>query len=164
VNQWWCVPDIYALLTTGKEQVLKPGMRAIWSIRALYEAGIITAPLIPSRPLPQDALPSVHKLYDGFCYLLRLRSLYDSGQEGTPFSWAFAAHWCGIGSPNTIARAQKWLLSRGYLRVVPPDPPGGSPPCTSTLFALGDPSPVPRSNAAPKGSRRNGAPSYQASA
>ena len=133
---WWPLPDVYAALVTGKGLLLKKGERAIWWIRALHQIGRVNPPLKNHYPLPTDTdrlkgvmqvknpepvdkpytikTETVKKLYDGFVYLMELRQLYGE-QESAPFSWTFAADWCGIGSMSTIQKAMHWLLQNGYL-------------------------------------------------
>lgn len=115
---WWPLPDVYAAVTSGKAEPLTSGERAVWWIRALHEAGYINPSTQIARDLPEDAPKQARKLYEGFIYLLSLRREYDHHQaEEAPFSWRFAAKWCGIKGASSISRGMKWLLAHGYLRV-----------------------------------------------
>ena len=114
-DEWWYLPDLFAAVTTGKPETLSKGVRAAWWLRALHESGIVVASRLPCPQIPREAPALARKVYEGFCYLLQLRKLYDGHQRATPFSWRFAAHWCGIGSPSSVQQAMQWLLGRRYL-------------------------------------------------
>jgi hypothetical protein len=60
---------------------------------------------------------SVKQVYTGFLDLLRAKWLHTPG-EPTPFTWSFAAAWCGMRSAGYVVSAIKWLLKEGYLRHV----------------------------------------------
>lgn len=114
-NVWWPLPDLYLSRTLGREERCSVGVRALWWLRLLHEAGEVDLPDLPFVPLMGGAPPAARKLYDGFIYAARLRELYCPRQEGTPFSWRFARQWCGIGSDATVKEAMLWLLRAGYL-------------------------------------------------
>ncbi|MCL6596696.1 MAG: bifunctional DNA primase/polymerase [Firmicutes bacterium] len=137
--EWLAVPDVFASVVTGKPQRLTPGERAVWHLRAAAEAKIVQPPTVAAAPLPADAPDSVRAYYQGFLRLLALRALYDGTQTAAPFSWRFAAGWCGIGSPNTVQKAAAWLLARGYLVAVRPDGTEDRGSRSVTMFALGRP-------------------------
>lgn len=136
-HEWWALPDLFAIFTTGKLRRLGRGERALWWLRALDELDIARPGEIVCSRLPGGAPAAARKLYEGFHYALRLRTLYQPGQAGMPFSWRFAAHWCGIGSQATVSRGMKWLLGHGYLRKLKPQIEGIGAPCQTTLLALG---------------------------
>ena len=60
---------------------------------------------------------SVRMAYRGFVHLLACKWLYTAGAP-TPYSWRFAAAWCGPHSIAQIGGAMTWLLKRGYVRHV----------------------------------------------
>jgi len=111
----WLLPDVYAACITGKVEKLKGGEMLVWWFRCLADLGYIDPPSMHAHKLPDDAPESVRKLYKGFIHLLALRTFYDPEQVGAPFSWRFAEGWCGIGSPNTVQKAMRYLLERGYV-------------------------------------------------
>ena len=132
---WFTLADVWAAHETGEVRKLGKGEGVVWWLRCLHEIGAIGIPEVAHYELPGDARESVCKLYDGFVYLLRLRTVYDKTQrQAAPFSWRFAMSWCGIGSMHTIQRGMLWLLKRGYLVKV-----GETTGRKISLFALGKP-------------------------
>ena len=136
-NACWLLPDVYASFITGKTVKLEGASRIVWWLRCLDDLGYIKRPAMHAHKLPDDALISVKKLYDGLKYLLELRTLYNPEQVGAPFSWRFAQSWCDIGSPNTVEKAMKYLLERGYVYQV-----RGITSTKLTILALGKPRPI----------------------
>ena len=142
-GEWLSLGEVYAARVTGKVQTLSAGERAVWHLRAAVDGRLLQPPVIAAPPLPHDAPQSVRKYYDGFRRLLAIRALYDATQNAAPFSWRFAASWCGIASPSTIQKSAAWLLARGYLQRVPQarepaeDSTAGRRPIA--VFALGRP-------------------------
>jgi hypothetical protein len=49
--------------------------------------------------------------------LLRAKWLYTAG-DPTPFTWTFAAAWCGMRSAGYVVSTIKWLIKEGYLQQV----------------------------------------------
>jgi hypothetical protein len=134
----WPLVDVYASVVVGKPLKLRKGERAIWWLRALDEMGELNLPGLVRRELPQEAKQAVRIAYDGFCYLLRLRQLYEPSQAA-PFNRTFAAKWCNTDT-DTIRRGMSWLLSRGYLTIASrgrPNHAEGGP--ALTFFAIGMP-------------------------
>jgi hypothetical protein len=134
----WPLVDVYASCKIGKPVELRTGERAIWWLRALDEMGEINLPGLVRRELPQEAKQAARVVYDGFCYLLRLRQLYEPSQAA-PFNRTFAAKWCNTDT-DTIRRGMSWLLSRGYLTIASrgrPNHAEGGP--ALTFFAIGMP-------------------------
>ena len=58
----------------------------------------------------------VRKVYEGFEFLLACKWRH-TPQAPAPFSWRFAAAWCGLGERH-IGEAMRWLLAHGFLRRV----------------------------------------------
>ena len=130
----WLLPDVYAACMTGKVEKLKGGERLVWWLRCLADLGYIDPPSMHAHKLPDDAPESVKKLYKGFISLLALRTLYNSEQVGAPFSWRFAAGWCGISSHSTVQKAMRYLLERGYVYKI-----RNTESSKLTILALGKP-------------------------
>ncbi len=86
---------------------------AVWSIRLLVEAGLLKPAAVPHRPLANTAPARAAKLYEGFLLLLGCKWLHTHG-DASPFSWRFAAAWCGLTERNA-GDAMHWLLKHGYL-------------------------------------------------
>ena len=89
---------------------------ATWQLRLLAEAGILAPYSAPVRPLPSDVRPAVRTVYEGFLFLLACK-WWHTPEAPTPFSWRFAAAWCGVGERH-VGEAMQWLLAQGYLRQV----------------------------------------------
>jgi hypothetical protein len=139
-REWYSLGEVYAAHVTGRLRSLRPGERAIWHLRAAVDTGYLRSPAILASTLPGDAPRPARKLYDGFCRLLEIRALYDKTQDTAPFSWRFAAEWCGIGSPPTVQKAMTWLLANGYMeRVAGKAPDGTAGRRELTVFRLGHP-------------------------
>ena len=152
--EWWLLPDVLAAVRTGDARKLSSGERAVWLLRGLAELGRVTLPTIVAPPLPDDAPGSARKLYGGLSLLLAVRELYEPGQaeRGCPFSWSFAAGWCGIGSPATVGKGMRWLFDRGFLRVTAPGSSiGQGGKRRAALIAIGNPN---RSGSAVLGEER----------
>lgn len=86
---------------------------AVWSLRLLVEAGLLRPVAVPHKPLSNTAPARAVKVYEGFLLLLGCKWLHTSG-DASPFSWRFAAAWCGLTERNA-ADAMRWLLKHGYL-------------------------------------------------
>jgi hypothetical protein len=56
----------------------------------------------------------VQTVYSGFLTLLGCKWLHTPG-EASPFTWKFAAAWCGLNE-RTVAKAMRWLLGAGYIQ------------------------------------------------
>ena len=124
------LPDLYAAHIKGKYKPLGAGERALWWIRCLVDLGYIDYPRMLARSLPDDAPESAQILYSGFLRLLGIRKLYDGSQEEAPFSWRFAAGWCGGLTNYKIKQGMAWLLGNGYLHK------RGTTTSRTTLFGL----------------------------
>ncbi len=137
--KWWPLPDCYAAVTTGQLRLLGDGERVIWWARALHQLGYIELTEgIHARRLPEPGpgdtyifknveggrvsyhtvkRESVARVYEGFQYLLQLRSRYDPNQKGSPFSHRFAAGWCGV-SVTTVGKAMRYLMQNKLIQVL----------------------------------------------
>jgi len=85
-----------------------------WAIRLLIEGGVVEPAQVPHRPLESDAPKSASRVYAGFLELLSCKWLYTKDAP-TPFSWRFAAAWCGMGE-RQAGEGMSWLLSHGYIK------------------------------------------------
>jgi hypothetical protein len=114
--EWYTLPDVCASLAY-REPVRQRGPSvATWQLRLLVEAHILEPYPVPSRPLPLGVRPAVRKVYDGFLFLLACK-WWHTPEAPTPFSWRFAAAWCGLGAYH-VGDAMRWLLAHGFLRQV----------------------------------------------
>jgi len=134
-QQWFNLGEVFFAIETDKElQKLDKGVGVIWWIRALDKLGYINnLPSIAAKKLPKTEntiyrfkkdkqeyaikKESVEKVYNGFIYLLKLKTIYDKNQKGTTYSYRFIASWCNINK-NTAAKAMRYLMQKKYIRVI----------------------------------------------
>jgi hypothetical protein len=113
----WCtLPDVRASLAGGQAVRLRGPSVATWQLRLLVEARILAPYPIPARRLPAEPRPAVRKVYAGFVFLLACK-WWHTPEAPAPFSWRFAAAWCGVGARH-VGEAIHWLLAQGFLRQV----------------------------------------------
>jgi hypothetical protein len=105
-----------ASLAFGHALRLRGPSVATWQLRLLVEAGLLEPYPVPARPLPLAALPAVRHVYEGFLLLLACK-WWHTPEAPSPFSWCFAAAWCGLGE-RQVVEAMQWLLAQGLLRQV----------------------------------------------
>jgi len=113
---WYTLPDGRASLAHGQAVRLRGPSVATWQLRLLVEAQILEPYPVPARPLPPGVRPAVRKVYEGFLFLLACK-WWHTPDVPTPFSWRFAAAWCGLGERH-VGEAMHWLLAHGWLRQV----------------------------------------------
>lgn len=132
-RKWFVLSEVYASFKIGKVVTLKKGERAAWFLRGLVETGFLELPKLEFPELPVDARPIVRDVYEGFKLRMALGRLYDPDQDFTqPYSWRFAAKWCGWSERHT-GTAITWLAENGYLQVVREGKPGKR---TATYYNL----------------------------
>jgi Bifunctional DNA primase/polymerase, N-terminal len=115
-TEWYTLADVYASTIAGRVMRLPGPSMASWFLRLLVEAGMYRPVAVPARRLPSTVRPAVRKVYEGFLLLLGCKWLHTPG-DPTPFSWRFAADWCGI-SERHAGESIRWLLQEGYIRQV----------------------------------------------
>ena len=86
-----------------------------WGVRLLVEAGVLKLPAIETPLLPGDAPSAARRVFQGFIELLGVRRLV-SDREPPPFTWNFAARWCGI-TKREAGDGMTWLLGKRLLVV-----------------------------------------------
>lgn len=114
---WFPLPTVYAAQVSGQVRTTLDGHElAVWTVRLLAAGGVIVLPQVPllTRLLPPDAPATVRKAAEGFDLLRRCRAPHD-GTAPAPFSWRFAAAWCGI-SERLAGAAIRQLIHTGLLR------------------------------------------------
>jgi hypothetical protein len=89
---------------------------ATWQLRLLVEAGLLEPYPVPARSLPPTVRPAIRRVYAGFLFL-RACKWWHTPQAPAPFTWRFAAAWCGLGERH-VREAMPWLLAHGWLRQV----------------------------------------------
>jgi hypothetical protein len=109
----------------------------VWSNRLLLAAGLRHAVMLGTPSLPSDAPEGAHILYNGFLEVLQARSLTESGDQGTPFSYRWARDWIPAiqdWSNRLLTKLYSWLLSHGFMKRVDSYLDHG---VRSTLFGIG---------------------------
>jgi hypothetical protein len=114
--EWYTLPDVRASLAYGQAVRLRGPSVATWQLRLLVEAGILEPYPVAARPLPAEVRPAIRLVYEGFLFLLACKWRH-TPQVPTPFSWRFAAAWCGV-SERQVGEAMHWLRAQGWLRQV----------------------------------------------
>jgi hypothetical protein len=114
---WYSLADVFASRNYGEAVRLKGPETTVWQLRLFIAAGVLLPYPVVARILPPDVPRHVKQAYDGFLDLLRAKWLHTPG-DPTPFTWTFAAAWCGMRSAGYVVGAIKWLLKEGYLRQV----------------------------------------------
>jgi hypothetical protein len=113
---WYTLPDVRASLACGQAVRLRGPSVATWQLRLLVEARILAPYSVPACPLPLETRPAIRTIYAGFRFLLACKWWHTPGAP-SPFSWRFAAAWCGLGERH-VGNAMQWLLAQGFLRQV----------------------------------------------
>src|SRR5262245_9266376 len=142
-KEFWTLSEVYAACVSGRivtdadglARTLAAASMATWSLRLLIVAKRLEPYPVALPPLPDDASPSVVRLYDGLTLLFGAKWAYEPGRP-TMFTRSFAVDWCGVGE-KTAWLGTRWLLQRriivpaGTHRGRPVYLPGGS--CTCRL-------------------------------
>jgi Bifunctional DNA primase/polymerase, N-terminal len=113
---WYTLPDVRASLAYGQAVRLRGPSVATWQLRLLIEAGVLAPYPVSARPLTAAVPPAVRQVYEGFLLLLACK-WWHTPQAPAPFSWRFAAAWCGLGE-RQVGEAMHWLLTQGLIRRV----------------------------------------------
>ncbi len=113
---WYTLPDVRASLAFGRAMRLRGPSIATWQLRLLVEAGVLQPYPVPACPLPSNVRPAIRQVYEGFLFLLGCKWRH-TPHAPTPFSWRFAAAWCGLWMRH-VGEAMHWLLAQGFLHQV----------------------------------------------
>jgi hypothetical protein len=116
-ERWYSLADVFASRNYGEVVRLKGPETTVWQLRLLIAAGVVLPYRVHAPLLPAGAPRHVVRVYDGFRELIAAKWLHTPG-EPTPFTWRFAAAWCGMRSARQIGEAMTWLLRYGYVRQV----------------------------------------------
>jgi len=115
--------------TVWSEKRMDKGEAKAWTVRAYHDLLGYELPDLKvkpreleftavlgerSRALRADARANIEKVYRGFILLLRVREAYEPGSLPAPYSYRFAARWCGM-KREAAGAAVKWLFAHGYL-------------------------------------------------
>jgi hypothetical protein len=113
---WLTLAEVFAAQVTGKTRPLSGPELATWKLRLLVTAGLVESTMVEAPPLPPEAPLHVTRVYAGFLRLLSCRWLYTPGAPA-PFTWKFAAAWCGV-TERQAGEAIQELLRLGIIRIV----------------------------------------------
>jgi hypothetical protein len=116
-HEWYQLADVFASIAYGEVVRLRGPEMAVWQLRMLVEAKLIAPYRLSALDLPTNTTAHVKRVYHGFLWLLACKWLY-TPEAPTPFTWRFAAAWCGKRSMRQVGEAMAWLLQHGYLRQV----------------------------------------------
>jgi hypothetical protein len=117
------LPQVRASIAYGEVTRLKDQQHRsqavehmVWRLRLLNEAGALKPSAVPHQALTEEVKPAVRAVYEGCLLLLGLKwHLWP--ENGTTFSWRFAAAWCGV-TKWAAEDAMKWLMNAGYVHSV----------------------------------------------
>jgi hypothetical protein len=117
-NYYYGLPQVYGgwLLDLGHPlPQLGPVEYRLWQSRASLHTGWADEPApIAMPPLPPHAPGAVPIVAEAFRQALRCHALYRGGVVPIPFSYSFAARWCGVTEAQAEA-AVRWLVRGGLL-------------------------------------------------
>jgi len=114
--EFFSLAEVLAAQRSGRVRSLNGPELATWKLRLLVEAGLVDPIHVDMPPLPPEASPITHRVLAAFCYLLSCKWLYTAGVP-SPFTWKFAAGWCGVPE-RQAGEAIRELLRLGALRRV----------------------------------------------
>jgi hypothetical protein len=109
--------DVFAARNYGVARQLQGPEITAWQLRLLIAAGVLLPYPVTMPSLPREAPRLAKRLYEGYRELLQCKWLHTPG-EPSPFTWRFAAAWCGMRSSGYMSEAMRWLLGHGYLQHV----------------------------------------------
>jgi hypothetical protein len=113
-QDWYSLAEVRAVKAYERVVKVNAPELATWHLRLLVETGFTKPVEVPAAPLPPEARPALHRVYDGFLLLLGCKWLHTYGAP-TPFSWRFASAWCGV-SERHVGQAIRELLKLGFIR------------------------------------------------
>jgi hypothetical protein len=85
--------EVHCAVVSRAVRRLPAPSQAQWYRRLFYDAGMLAVSIEP--PSLRGDSAEAHGVAKGFALLLALRDLRDGGPA--PFTWDFAAAWCGMG-------------------------------------------------------------------
>jgi hypothetical protein len=89
---------------------------ALWALRTEIALGRREPAEVPHRLLSESVYPVVERVYDGFINLLRCRWTQPEWQgKPAPYTYDFAAEWCGSLEPWQARAAIKNLERLGAM-------------------------------------------------
>jgi hypothetical protein len=115
-EEWLTFAEVYHAEMSGEVRKLSGPSHAVWQLRLLYECDLIAPVEIALPPLPDHALDSVWKAYEGFRLLLGLRWAAYPEREPVAYARNFVAAWCGL-STETAKQAVKALFAMDIIEI-----------------------------------------------
>jgi hypothetical protein len=112
-DQFWLLAEVYEACQTGECRIRNTPEISRWKLRLLVETGFLEPADVPAARLPDRVSAVIRRVYDGFVYLLRCRWVNEPG-EPTPYTWRFAARWCGV-TIGQAGRAIGQLVDARYM-------------------------------------------------
>ena len=106
--------QFYASVCAGR--LIRPTGAALarWKRRGLLEWGVIGAPPVCIRPLPDDAPLYIAPVWEGIRLLLAVRRLTEPDGMVVPLARDFVRDWCGRDGKE-VRRALGWLDRHGWI-------------------------------------------------
>lgn len=110
------IPELYTALTTGQIRRMVGIEHRLWSLRLLFDAGILARPQIGLPPLPEwtHSWETLKTVYGG----AKIRAECDAltGRVGFAFALTFALRWCGLKNRHQVRAAIQTLVELEILR------------------------------------------------
>lgn len=110
--QSFTLTEVFAVQISGRVRRLRGFEHRIWKLRLLAATGCLAPYPIPAKPGPADLGTFARGLYAGFVELLGLRWVSAPGTPA-PYSWRFAAAWCGVPQHH-VGEAMRELLGAAF--------------------------------------------------
>jgi hypothetical protein len=108
--------ELFAWQQTGKYHHLNAAELKLWTLRLFIDMGVIDAPDVERRALPddlpEDACKDLRKVYCGIVERARIWKLIGGYM---PLTRSFLARWCGV-SEDRAGKCMEWLLKHFYLK------------------------------------------------
>jgi Bifunctional DNA primase/polymerase, N-terminal len=105
-REFYTLADVFASQTAGTAIASRGPRLAIWKLRLLNTLGYIESADVDLMTSAPPLSPTARRVLTGFNLLLRVRWASAYG-EPAPFTWRFAAHWCGMSQKEAGAGLQE---------------------------------------------------------
>ena len=115
-KEFYYLAEVYASQCCGTIVCLGRSELPTWQLRLLVDTGFAEPAPVHIRCLPEGASRVVQTVYHGFVRLLGCKWLHTPGLP-TPYTWRFAARWCGVSERHAGASIQE-LLRLDIIRIV----------------------------------------------
>lgn len=123
----YTLADVFRIRCTGLPSKMWGPTLAAWNLRLLAEAGTLEPVHVDLPPLSKSSSRDTRKVYKGLMLLFGVRWRFETGIRPVPFSYRFAASWCGV-SEHAASEAIKKLLRLDIVHIASHAPgPFGKP-------------------------------------